>query len=184
MLKNLTHMHEDNEEGFSLVELLVVIVIIGILSSIAIGAFLNQRKKANDAAVESDMRSLINVVEPLHVEYYDPSKDANGFAKQIQLRHVSSTQFNNPEDPRGTGMVEIQIRADDNTWETKGKAYLSDGVKAYLVRHNSSSEANAATTDDGYAIWMYHTNGSDHTLDSPLRYSNQMEGGFYELPND
>lgn len=43
------------EEGFTLVELLVVIVIIGAIAAIAVPTFMNQRKKANDAAVNSDL---------------------------------------------------------------------------------------------------------------------------------
>lgn len=48
----------NREDGFTLVELLVVILIIGILASIAVPVFLNQRKKAVDAALLTDIKTL------------------------------------------------------------------------------------------------------------------------------
>jgi type IV pilus assembly protein PilA len=53
--------NEDN--GFTLVELLVVIIVIGILSAIAIPVFLHQRTKAYDSAVRSDLRNLAEFQE-------------------------------------------------------------------------------------------------------------------------
>jgi type IV pilus assembly protein PilA len=48
-----------NDEGFTLIELAVVILIIGILLLLAIPSFLGVRKKANDKAAQSALRVFL-----------------------------------------------------------------------------------------------------------------------------
>jgi type IV pilus assembly protein PilA len=62
-IKRITRNGTDDEAGFTLIEILVVIIIIGILAAIAIPVFLNQRSKGYDAASKSDLASLANFEE-------------------------------------------------------------------------------------------------------------------------
>lgn len=58
------------EQGFTLVELLVVMVVIGVLAAIAIPVLLDQRGKARDAVTQSD----VNRVGKEIVTYYADSQ--------------------------------------------------------------------------------------------------------------
>jgi type IV pilus assembly protein PilA len=54
--KRLRH---DEEQGFTLIELMVVVLIIAILIAIAIPTFLGARSRAQDRAAQSDIRNVL-----------------------------------------------------------------------------------------------------------------------------
>jgi type IV pilus assembly protein PilA len=66
-------MPRNGEQGFTLIEVLVVIMVIGILAAIGLPAFLSQRTKAQDADAKSSA-----VIATRVLEEYD--QDHDGFA--------------------------------------------------------------------------------------------------------
>ena len=71
MLARLRKATEDKDQGFTLIELLVVMIIIGILAAIAIPVFLNQRERAVDSSIKSDLKTIATEMETRFVDAGD-----------------------------------------------------------------------------------------------------------------
>jgi type IV pilus assembly protein PilA len=82
-----------NDAAFTLVELLVVMIIVGMLAAIAIPVFLNQRKKAHDAATKADVANLGKEVATYFVEGTGPLVLTYSGGGQIDLTDGAYTTY-------------------------------------------------------------------------------------------
>lgn len=127
------------QKGFTIVELLVVIVVIGILASISIISYNGIQKRANDTSVQADLESIAGELEA--------------------YRTRESSTNPNHEFPRdSTQLATLEIKAAKKAYDlaipynmiyciaTSG----SDAYQAYKLTAKSKSGGIYMMTQDGF----------------------------------
>jgi type IV pilus assembly protein PilA len=132
-----------DERGFALIELLVVILIIGILSAVALAAFLSQRTKAQDADAKSDVRAAAQAMET-----YSINNDGSYVAATpAALRNIEPTLINaNNLAVLGTpttSTFQVRVNSDSGTTYT-----IARGAGGTITRTCSNPGSGSCKSAD------------------------------------
>jgi type IV pilus assembly protein PilA len=122
---NKLRVRAQSEQGFTLVELLVVMLILGLLAAIAIPSFFNQRDKAKDADAKEAVRTAQTAMETFATDH-DGQYDGNGTA------------------PTAADLVEIE--------PSLGNADLADPTD---LSDDSYTVTTTSETDNTFSIMRY-----------------------------
>jgi prepilin-type N-terminal cleavage/methylation domain-containing protein len=82
MFKQLKKLHKDSQ-GFTLVELMIVVAIIGILAAIAIPQFAAYRQRAQASSAQSDIKNLKTAEAAMFTDYGTYGQSAVGPAAAV-----------------------------------------------------------------------------------------------------
>jgi type IV pilus assembly protein PilA len=127
------------QEGFTLIELLVVILIIGILAAVAIPAFLNQRGKAQDAAVKAD----INTAQTAEETYYT---DNQAYVAASNTPAGSYTGLTNIEPTLKNAFTGAEGLAVTVSGSPTANAYSISGTSTSNISYTFAKAADGTVT--------------------------------------
>ncbi len=150
--------------GFTIVELLIVIVIIGILAAISIVTYGGISNQANDAAVKQDLAAIAKKVELWRVEKGTPPTHSPVTTLKELGINVSRSSYSQGFISAGTGNNLLYCRNSDQfaliAWSKSNTGFIvKDGsvsVFPYPPASMSSTcpRAGFPTTNYG-AVWFY-----------------------------
>ena len=114
---------KQRQSGFTLIEILIVMVIIGILATLSIGSFQSSQQKARDAERKSDLQQIANSLEAYysdHRQYPEHSMNNKILGCVAEAECDWGTAFS---DGNTTYMIELPADPKDSQYNYY---YLSD----------------------------------------------------------
>ena len=110
-----------SEKGFTLIEMLIVIIILGILLAIAVPAYLKFKDRANTSAAQANIRATIPAVEAYNA-------DTNGYASMV----IGGTSSSPPAGSLRAD-YDVALKGWDTT-SSSGVTVISSSASTYCIK--------------------------------------------------
>jgi type IV pilus assembly protein PilA len=143
MLKSVRDRRE-SEEGFTLIELMVVVLIIAILIAIAIPTFLGARQRANDRAAQSSLRNALTAAKTSFTDTSDYTASTGANLKVIE----PSLNFASAAPSTDFKTVSVVAAPTGQSWWA---AVLSKSGTCYGIEDNSGAGGGTTYQTGGIA---------------------------------
>jgi type IV pilus assembly protein PilA len=143
MRQTLNGMRKRGSEdrGFTMIELLVVVVIIGVLVAIAVPVYLNYRKGAANKSAASDVRGAITAIEQYYTDNSNtyPAGDISGEGTPMTLTGTTGGDQTITVSPNNI----VGFETDGSTYRICARN--DDGGQTYV--YNSATGGSVAESD-------------------------------------
>jgi type IV pilus assembly protein PilA len=160
-IAKLRTRRDGDERGFTLIELMVVVLIIAILIAIAIPTFLGARQRAQDKAAQSSLRNALTAAKTIYTDsetYADATAAALG-TTEPSLTFPGTGTGGASTTPKEVSFVSPSANLITMGSESKsGKCFwITDNTQGPGTRFNSSTAAEcdaAAAPAQNHASWQ------------------------------
>jgi type IV pilus assembly protein PilA len=139
-IAKLRARRDDGERGFTLIELMVVVLIIAILIAIAIPTFLGARQRAQDKAAQSSLRNALTASKTIYTDGEDYTDATPGTAGTLKSTEPSLDFVDNAT--LSTGPKEVSVLTTTNQVTMTA---LSKGGTCFAMRDTVSPAGSAGT---------------------------------------
>ncbi len=125
------------DEGFTLIELMVVVGIIAVLLAIAIPTFLASRGKAQDKSPQSSLRNALTAAKSIYVDTNDYTKATIGTSGDLTKSEPSLNFVDSATASTAPNMVSVSLGTSPSS--TFYAAAKSDSGTCYFIKDSSGT---------------------------------------------